>query len=292
MRNINYSLFIYIKRSVTFAFLITSLAVLTTTSFGQLTSRRAASLGTPTTKSEEPAVPAVPLPTPTYSEKFDQNLNCGDVAKLHDTDNVTDPNGLKLNFGGVYSDVFYFQTYTSAEGAVVLQDATATTPPGYIQVTTSGINSITSFSSQKPITAVILKVGRTSYVYYYDIPGAGYTLTGGPLTPSGDQRGTSHIVFCFEQPLNPSAAGSNVGGRVTRADGMGLGNVSVVLQNPLTGERRTALSSPFGYYYFEDVPTGESYVVSVASKNYSFLVSSRVFTLFDSVSGIDFVASP
>ncbi len=292
MTKINNPLFINTRRSVSFAFLISCLALLTTTSFGQLTVRRSVSLDTSAAKAEAPTVSAVPLPTPTYSEKFDQNLTCGDVAKLHDGDNVTDPNGLKLNFPGVYSDVFYFQTYTSAEGAVILQDAVATTPPGYIQVTTAGINSITSFSSQKPITAVILKVGRTSYIYYYDIPGAGYTLTGGPLTPSGDNRGTSHIVFCFEQPLNPSAGGSNVGGRVTRADGMGLGNVSVVLQNPLTGERRTALSSPFGYYYFEDVPTGESYVVSVASRNYSFLVSSRVITLFDSVSGIDFVASP
>lgn len=292
MTKINNSLYINFRRSVTFAFLISSLALLTTTSFGQLTVRRTTRVENAAAKSDAPSLPAVPLPTPTYSEKFDQNLTCGDVAKLHDTDNVVDPNGLKLNFAGIYSDVFYFKTYTSAEGPVVLQDAAATTPPGYIQVTTAGINSITSFSSQKPITAVILKVGQTSYVYYYNIPGFGYTLTGGPLTPSGDPRGTSHIVFCFEQPLNPSAGGSNVGGRVTRADGMGLGSVSVVLQNPLTGERRTTLSSPFGYYYFEDVPTGESYVVSVASHNYTFLVSTRFFTLFDSVAGIDFVASP
>ena len=292
MTIINNSLFINFRRSVTLAFLIPCLALLTTASFGQLTVRRTKSVDTSAAKAEAPSVPAVPLPTPTYSEKVDGNPKCDDIAKLHDSDNVVDPNGLKLDFGGVYSDLFYFKTYTSTEGSVVLQNATATTPPGYIQVTTAGINSITSFSSQKPITAVILKVASYAYVYYYDIPGFGYTLTGGNLTPAGDHHGTSHIVFCFEQPLNPSAAGSNVGGRVTRADGMGLGNVSVVLRNPLTGESRTALSSPFGYYYFEDVPTGESYVVSVASRNYTFLVSSRVFTLFDSVSGIDFVASP
>lgn len=288
MRKINNLLFIKTKRSVAFALLISSLVILAISAFGQTTNRRGAIFGTPTGKA---AAPSVPLPTPTFSEKFNGNPTCANIAARYPNDNVTDPNGLRLNFGGIYSDLFYFNTYTSAEGGVILEGTTPSTPLGYIQVTTAGNDAITSFSSQKPITAVILKVGNTAYVYYYDIPGFGYTLTGGNLEP-GDNRGTSHIIFCFEQPLNPSAAGSNIGGRVTRADGIGLGGVSVVLQNPLTGERRTTISSPFGYYYFEDIPTGESYVVSVASRNYNFLVSSRFFTLFDSVSDIDFVASP
>jgi hypothetical protein len=53
------------------------------------------------------------------------------------------------------------------------------------------------------------------------------------------------------------------------------------------GNTYYALTNPFGYYCFWNVGTGGSYVVSVASKRYSF--ASQFVTVNDAISGLDFV---
>ena len=45
-------------------------------------------------------------------------------------------------------------------------------------------------------------------------------------------------------------------------------------------------------YRFDDVPAGESYVLSVASKRYQFTNPSRLISVSDDLSDVDFVASP
>ena len=87
----------------------------------------------------------------------------------------------------------------------------------------------------------------------------------------------------------PTAAGVSIGGRVVAGSQLGIASVSVELTNA-RGEKRTALTNPFGYYQFDDVQAGETYVVSAKSKRYSFVTSSQVITVSDEMSGIDFVS--
>lgn len=87
--------------------------------------------------------------------------------------------------------------------------------------------------------------------------------------------------------LAPTAANVSVSGRVLTSDGRGIRNVIVVLTDQ-SGATRTARSSSFGYYRFDDVQVGETYVMSVLSKLYMF--NSRVVTVADELTGVDFFA--
>jgi uncharacterized protein len=87
-----------------------------------------------------------------------------------------------------------------------------------------------------------------------------------------------------------SAASVSVSGRVTNYAGRGLGKVGVTLQAS-DGSFRYALTNPLGYYSFEDVAAGESYLVSVASKGYQFNDPARLVNLDDAIANVDFVAN-
>lgn len=87
--------------------------------------------------------------------------------------------------------------------------------------------------------------------------------------------------------LNTSAAGVTVSGRVLTADLAGLTNATVELVDE-AGNVRTARTSAFGYYSFDDVEVGQVYIVSVNSKRMVF--GTRVVSLLDAMSDLDFIA--
>lgn len=53
------------------------------------------------------------------------------------------------------------------------------------------------------------------------------------------------------------------------ADGRGVSRAPVTLTNA-NGETRTAITNPFGYYRFEEIPAGEAYVFQARYKRYQF----------------------
>lgn len=87
----------------------------------------------------------------------------------------------------------------------------------------------------------------------------------------------------------PTAAAVSVSGRVLAGAGAGLTNAQVLLTDQ-HGIARTAITSSFGYYRFDDVAAGETYVVSVASKRFQF--SPLVVAVADEITGLDLVAAP
>jgi hypothetical protein len=89
--------------------------------------------------------------------------------------------------------------------------------------------------------------------------------------------------------LSPTAALVGVGGRVTTADGRGIGGARVSAVLP-SGESRTALSNPFGFYHFDDIEVGNSYVFQVSHKQYQFPNGSQLITVNDQLENLDFVA--
>jgi hypothetical protein len=90
----------------------------------------------------------------------------------------------------------------------------------------------------------------------------------------------------------PVAASVNVSGRVTTFDGItGLPRVQVMISGNTLEHPRVITTTPFGYYSFEDLPVG-TYVLQVASKQYTFSVPTRVITAEDNITGADFTANP
>ncbi len=91
---------------------------------------------------------------------------------------------------------------------------------------------------------------------------------------------TAHAGF-----WNPLAAVS-VSGQVTTPDGHGLRNATVSITDS-QGVRRTVTTSSFGFYRFDDVATGDVYMIRIASRLYRFAPLTLQVT--DTLINLDFV---
>jgi hypothetical protein len=92
--------------------------------------------------------------------------------------------------------------------------------------------------------------------------------------------------------LPSTAAPSSISGRVMTADGRGIRNARVVVTGNSLQEPLIATTGSFGYYSFNGLTAGETYVVTVNSKRYIFTAPSRVETLVDDLRDVDFTAKP
>lgn len=83
----------------------------------------------------------------------------------------------------------------------------------------------------------------------------------------------------------PTAAPVSVGGRVTNTYGFGIGNAIVTMIDD-EGESRQVTTNSFGYFSFEDVLAGETYVFNVQAKGRNF--STQVVSVNDSIRNLEF----
>ena len=84
-----------------------------------------------------------------------------------------------------------------------------------------------------------------------------------------------------------TAASVSVSGRLIAPNQRGISNARVTMTGA-DGTARYALTNPFGYYRFEGVPTGETYVFAVESKQYSF--APQAVYIGEERSDLDFIA--
>jgi len=96
--------------------------------------------------------------------------------------------------------------------------------------------------------------------------------------------------FVIVQALAPTAANVSIAGLVADSSARGIGGVSVTLTDS-QGRSVYARTNNFGRYSFSNIGAGNVYVVSVASKRYSFPVSAQAVNVQESVENIDFTAS-
>lgn len=92
--------------------------------------------------------------------------------------------------------------------------------------------------------------------------------------------------------LAPSAAGAALAGRVMTTDGTGIRNAVITIEGGNLIGQKTSLTGPFGYYSFEDIEAGQTYIVTANAKRYSFIQPVIAVTLDEDNPGIDFVAEP
>ena len=107
--------------------------------------------------------------------------------------------------------------------------------------------------------------------------------------PNGATCGVYNVRTLAVKISVPTAANVSVGGRVTTPDGQSIARVRVTITN-MNGIARTALTNAFGYYRFEDIEAGQTYIVSAQAKRYSF--NSRVLTVLDELTDLDIIALP
>lgn len=92
--------------------------------------------------------------------------------------------------------------------------------------------------------------------------------------------------------LAPTAAGVTVAGKITTGSGRAVSGTRVQLTGGEYAQPIYALTNGFGYFSFTDVPAGQTYILSVSSKQYTFANPSRVINLDDEIFDVDFIAEP
>lgn len=98
--------------------------------------------------------------------------------------------------------------------------------------------------------------------------------------------GTSSANFTISAA--PSAAGAMISGRVLSPTGRSVSRANIMLTDG-NGTVRTAVTNSFGYFFFDEVPVGATYVANVRHKRYQF--QPRVVNLSADLAGLDFVAT-
>lgn len=87
--------------------------------------------------------------------------------------------------------------------------------------------------------------------------------------------------------IGPVAANAGISGRVTDQKGNGISRARVTITGT-NGEPSSVLTNSFGYYRFESLAVGQTYVIETNRKGYAF--SPRVVTLQEEVTDADIIA--
>jgi hypothetical protein len=88
----------------------------------------------------------------------------------------------------------------------------------------------------------------------------------------------------------PTAATVSVSGRVMTMSGRGIMNVRLSLTDS-NGEVRTATTTAFGYYHFDNVQAGETYILSAVGKRYTFSPPVQVLNINEETDAVNFIAN-
>jgi uncharacterized delta-60 repeat protein len=118
----------------------------------------------------------------------------------------------------------------------------------------------------------------------------------GAIQPDGKivvavySNGATNQDFAVARYLSsaPSAALASISGRIFSPTKQGLPRSTVVLTDS-EGFVRTARTNSFGYYLFEEIPVGETYLIEVRHKIFSFM--PQIIAVNDNISELNFIAN-
>lgn len=125
--------------------------------------------------------------------------------------------------------------------------------------------------------------------------GETYSITGTAAQAAvgvNSTGGTFSVRGGFWQPsFAPTAAGVSVTGIAVDSRGRGISKARISVTDQ-RGNTRSVFTNTFGYFNFEDVEAGQSYAISVRSKQYQFTNPTQVIFVGDSISDLIFSAFP
>ena len=104
---------------------------------------------------------------------------------------------------------------------------------------------------------------------------------------NGDGTSDGDRIYLATAASQPPARNVSVGGRVLTLDGRGVRNAIVTLTDP-QGSTRSAMTDPYGSYLFDNVLTGQTYVIGATSRRFQF--TSRNVTVSDNLTNVDLIA--
>lgn len=87
----------------------------------------------------------------------------------------------------------------------------------------------------------------------------------------------------------PTAANVNLSGHVVTSGGSGIRGVRLTLTD-INGVERHAYTNAFGYFWFDEVRAGETYVISAYGRKRIFQQSSITVSVTDDIEDLEFIA--
>lgn len=115
-----------------------------------------------------------------------------------------------------------------------------------------------------------------------------YTDPNGQRFVCGEVNSLSPFVLASSAV--PTAAQVSVSGRALTETGRGIGNAQITLTDT-NGEVRAARTNIFGYFRFEEVSAGQTYILRVESKKYVFAEPVRILNVQEEIADIEFIAA-
>lgn len=91
--------------------------------------------------------------------------------------------------------------------------------------------------------------------------------------------------------LSPTAALVSVSGQVLQVTGRGIPRARVTLSGT-GGPARSMWTNTFGYFRFDDVEAGQTYIVGARSKVFQFANPDQAVFVGDEITGLEFNALP
>lgn len=110
-----------------------------------------------------------------------------------------------------------------------------------------------------------------------------YQTRGGNDQPSVVDQSILRLIGAAPAPPTVSVS---VSGRVTTPSGIAIRN-AVVFIIDANGVRRSATTSSFGVYQFENVTTGQTLTITASFRRYRF--ASQVLPVTDTLANVDFI---
>ncbi len=131
---------------------------------------------------------------------------------------------------------------------------------------------------------VLRREGMTTAVY---TPGSV-----NPATNTATANGVTNFSSWGAGNLVALAANASISGRILTSAGQGIRNVKVTIVGGNLPEPRVISTGSFGYYQFDDLEVGQTYIITVNSQRYVFSNPSSVVTLQEDIAEHNFTAEP
>jgi hypothetical protein len=154
--------------------------------------------------------------------------------------------------------------------------ATATAEPNTRLTLTVGTSTVTVILNEQIIGNGSITVNALRVVV---------TDAAGNVTANVVVAQAHSDIACFTG--RPTAAGVSIAGRVLSPSGRGISRARVLITDS-TGQTRSVMTNPFGYYSFGNVEVGGTYIFEVRDKRYTF--TPQTLSLTEGVTNFNFRA--
>ncbi len=126
------------------------------------------------------------------------------------------------------------------------------------------------------------------------IAGGTYAMTGTIGQPSAgvvSVGGSFLMMSGFWTPqVGPTSAPVSISGRVMTPSGRGINNAALTLVS-MEGRAVVVRTGGFGYFRFNDLSAGDTYILSVKAKSFTFAQSPVTLFLGDHIADLEFISN-